>query len=227
MKPEDFVHLHVHTHYSLLDGLAKPEALVKKVKDLGMKALAITDHGAMYGATEFYKACKDANIKPIIGVEIYIAPRRMQDKTPKLDTSPYHLILLAKNNTGYKNLIKLVSKAHLEGYYYKPRVDKETLSKYSQGLIAMSACLQGEVQRSLLSKNVEKAKKAIKYYQNTFGKDDFYAELQHHPNSSDQKQVNDRLTKLSKKIDLNLVLTEDVHYLNSEDQEAHEVLLCV
>jgi len=227
MRPTDFVHLHVHTHYSLLDGLAKPEALVKKAKALGMKALAITDHGAMYGVPEFYKACKAEGIKPIIGVEIYIAPRRMEDKTPKIDSSPYHLVLLAKNNVGYKNLLKLVSKAHLVGYYYKPRVDKETLAKYSDGLIAFSSCLQGEIQRALLSGNRDKAAKATKFYEETFGKGNFYLELQHHPNNDDQIKVNKLLKELSKETKVPLVLTEDVHYLNSDDQEAHEVLLCV
>ncbi|GAG71775.1 unnamed protein product, partial [marine sediment metagenome] len=227
MDPKDFVHLHVHTHYSLLDGLAKPADLVAKAKKIGMKALAITDHGAMYGASEFYKACKDAGIKPIIGVELYISPRRMQDKTPKIDTSPYHIVLLAKNNTGYKNLLKLVSKAHIVGYYYKPRVDKELLSKYSGGLIALSACLQGEVQQAFLANKKDKAIKVVKTYQDIFGKENFYAELQHHPNISDQQKVNQGLIELSKEINLNLVLTEDVHYLNSDDQEAHEILLCV
>jgi DNA polymerase-3 subunit alpha len=227
IDPTDFVHLHVHTHYSLLDGLAKPEALIQKTKALGMKALAITDHGAMYGVPEFYKKCQAVNIKPIIGVELYIAPRRMEDKTPKVDTNPYHIVLLAKNNQGYKNLLKLVSEAHLKGYYYRPRVDKETLAKYAAGLIALSACLQGEIQQALLAGKKDKAIKAIQYYQETFGKDRFYAELQHHPNMPDQIKVNKELIKLSRKINLPLVVTEDVHYLDSSDQDAHEVLLCV
>lgn len=222
-----FIHLHNHTHYSLLDGLTKIPQLVKRAKEYGMEALAITDHGVMYGVVEFYIKCQDVGIKPILGCEIYIAPRRMEDKTPHIDTRPYHLVLLARNLTGYQNLIQIVTAANLKGYYYKPRVDKEFLSEHSDGLIALSACLAGEVPRLIMSGKIDKAKKAISYYKNLFGEDNFYLEVQHHPELPDQIKVNEVIFKLAKETNTKVVATNDCHYLEKEDNEAHEVLLAV
>lgn len=222
-----FVHLHVHTEYSLLDGLSKIDDLIIKAKEDGMAAIAITDHGAMYGVIEFYKKCKDNEIKPIIGVEMYIAPRKMTDRTPRIDTSPNHLTLLAKDETGYKNLMKLVTLAHLEGYYYKPRVDRKTLKKYVSGLICMSGCLQGEIPQIILSGNTKKAKKRIQFYKKIFGDENYYLELQPHQNIPDQKKANEVMIKLAKETDTPLVITKDAHYLNREDKEAHEIQLCI
>jgi len=223
----NFVHLHTHSHYSLLDGLGKIPDLVSRAKELGMETLALTDHGTMYGVVEFYKKCQEEGIKPILGVETYIAPRRMEDKEPKLDTKPYHLILLAKNKTGYQNLIKIVTAAHLVGHYYRPRVDKEFLKKHSEGLIALSACFFGEIPQLIVSNNLIKAKEAIKQYQEIFGKENFYLELQDHPELKEQETVNNGLIKLSKELGSPLVATCDIHYVNPDDREAHEVLLAV
>jgi len=222
-----FIHIHNHSHYSLLDGLVKIPQMVKKAQEFGMESLALTDHGNMYGAIEFYLECQANNIKPIIGCELYIAPRRMQDKTPKIDTRPYHLVLLAKNLEGYKNLVKLVSEAHLKGYYYKPRIDKELLSTHAEGLVASSACLHGEVARMITSGKIDKAKQAISFYQDIFGKDNFFLEVQHHPELPDQTKANKVIYELAQKTGAKIIATNDCHYLNVEDQEAHEVLLSV
>ena len=222
----DFVHLHVHTEYSLLDGANRIKDLVKKVKDLGMKACAITDHGVMYGAVEFYKECKKNDIKPIIGCEVYVAPRSRFSKESNIDDKYGHLILLAKDNEGYKNLIKLVSLSFTEGYYYKPRVDMEILKKYSKGLVCSSACLAGFISQALLNDDYEKAKSIAKEYMDIFGKDDFYIELQHN-GLLEQVLANQGLVKLSKELGLKLIATNDAHYLNREDSYSHEVLLCV
>jgi len=222
-----FIHLHLHSMYSLLDGLVKIDQLIAKAKEYDMPALALTDHGVMYGVIEFYKKCKEAGIKPIIGLECYIAPRTMSDKQPKVDTNPYHLVLLAKDEEGYKNLIQITTAAHLQGYYYKPRVDKDFLRKHSKGLIALTSCLRGEVPVALLSNKIEQAKELALEYQDIFGKGNFYLELQDHPNMPDQRLANQRMIELAKKLDIPLVATNDVHYINSSDQEAHEILLCV
>ncbi|SEF59308.1 DNA polymerase-3 subunit alpha [Caloramator fervidus] len=221
-----FVHLHVHTEYSLLDGSSRIEDVVKRAKELNMPALAITDHGAMYGVIEFYKACKENGIKPILGCEVYVAPRRMTDKVAGIDNNYYHLVLLAKNNEGYKNLMKIVSKAALEGFYYKPRVDKELLKEYSSGLIALSACLAGEVQDLILKGRYDEAKNKALEYETIFGKGNFYLELQDH-GIEEQKIVNKKLISLSKETGIPLVATNDVHYVNKEDARAHEILLCI
>lgn len=226
-KKSTFVHLHLHTHYSLLDGLSKIPEVIDKAIEFGMDAIAITDHGTMYGAIEFYKTAKKKGIKPIIGCEIYIAPRSHLDKTPKIDQANYHLILLAKNEKGYKNLIKLVSIAHMDGFYYKPRVDKELLRMYSEGLIASSGCMGGEVPDSILSGNLDRAQKLALEYQDIFGKDHFYLELQHHPTLTDQQKVNDGLIEISKRTGIPVVATKDSHYINPEDRKAQEVLLCL
>ena len=226
-EKKKFAHLHLHTHYSLLDGLGKIPEILDKAKEYGMESVAITDHGVMYGAIEFYKEAKKREIKPIIGCEMYVAPRGHLDKTPRIDAENYHLILLAKNEEGYKNLLKLVSIAHLDGYYYKPRVDKELLKKYHKGLIAMSACMHGEVPKAILSGNIVHAEKIALEYKEIFGEGDFYLEVQHHPSLPDQAIVNKALVEISKKTGISLVATKDTHYINPEDKEAQEVLICL
>src|SRR4030042_1268019 len=209
-----FTHLHVHSHYSLLDGLAKIDQLLDRAKELGMDSLALTDHGNIYGAVEFFKKAKEKGIKPIIGCEIYMALEKMTDKRPNVDDKRYHLVLLVKNEKGYKNLVKLLTLAHLEGFYYKPRVDEETLAQHSEGLIGLSACLAGKIPKLILAKKMEEAEKVAKKYQKIFGKDNFYLDIQHHPNSPDQKTANKGLIELSKKTGIPLVATTDIIYLN-------------
>jgi len=226
MNKINFVHLHVHSHYSLLDGLGTPEQLVLRAKEMGMNSVAITDHGSMYGAIEFYKAAKAAEIKPIIGCEMYVSPRLMTDKVSKLDSSPYHLILLAKNLEGYINLMKITSLGHLEGFYYKPRIDKEHLKKLSKGLIATSACIAGEIPRMLLGNDEESAKRALSEYKEIFG-DDFYLELQDHPEIREQGIANEKLIKLAKETNTPLTVACDTHYIKTSDKGAHDVLICV
>ncbi len=221
-----FVHLHTHSHYSLLDGLAKIDDLVGKAKANGMTALALTDHGSMYGAIEFYQKCKSAGIKPIIGVETYLAPNGLRNKRPGIDDLRYHLILLAKNLTGYKNLLKLVSTAYLEGFYYKPRIDWETLVKHHEGLICCSACLQGEIPRAILSGDEKKTASVIERYHQVFG-DDFYLEMQHNPGLPDQIKVNEALKIWSKKFNIPLIASNDIHYLDESDDDAQDVLICL
>lgn len=223
----DFVHLHNHTEYSLLDGLSKNENIVKKVKDLGMDSIAITDHGNMYGAIKFYKTCIDNGIKPIIGCEIYIAKRSLKDKEAGLDKDYNHLILLAENETGYKNLMKIVSVSYLEGYYYKPRTDLELLEKYHKGLICLSACINGYVTSSLLEGDEKEAEKRALKLNEIFGQDNFYLELQKHLNVPQQDEANTLLVSLSKKLGIPLVATNDNHYTTKQDAEAQEVLLCL
>lgn len=222
----DFVHLHVHTEYSLLDGSAKISKLIKKAREHNMSALAITDHGSMYGVIEFYKKCKENNIKPIIGCEVYIAPRGRFKKEGSIDSENYHLVLLAKNNNGYKNLMKIVSSAFVEGFYYKPRTDYEFLKENSNDLVALSACLGGEVQALLLQGNYEEAKKKALLYDDIFGRGNFYLELQNH-GFEEQIKVNKELIKLSNETGIPLVATNDVHYVEKEDSKAHEILLCI
>jgi DNA polymerase-3 subunit alpha len=223
-----FVHLHIHSHYSLLDGLAKIDELVEAAKKDGAPALALTDHGVMYGAVEFYKKCKKEGIKPIIGVEAYLAPNSRHDKITKSDeTNYYHLILLAKNNEGYKNLIKLTTIAHLEGFYYKPRIDWEVLTKYSGGLIAMTACIGGEIPSLILAGKEERARKRILEYNELFGQGNFYLEIQDHPELEGQDLANKKLIELSGELNVPLIATNDVHYLEKEDAEAQDVLLCL
>ncbi|MDD2731605.1 MAG: DNA polymerase III subunit alpha [Candidatus Pacebacteria bacterium] len=222
-----FTHLHVHSHYSLLDGLPKIDELLDYVKELEMDSVALTDHGTIYGAVEFYKKAKAKGIKPIIGAEVYIAFEGMNQRRPNIDDKRYHLVLLVKNEKGYKNLVKLITKAHLEGFYYKPRIDNELLSQYSEGLIGLSACIQGKIPRLILSKEMEEAEKLAKRYQDIFGKDSFYLELQHHPNSNEQKTVNEGLISISKKYDIPLVATNDSHYLKKEDAEAQDILMLI
>ena len=223
----DFVHLHTHSEYSLLDGLGKLDHLIERAKSFGMGALAITDHGAMYGSFKFYLKAKAAGIKPIIGVEAYVARRSRFDKEGKVDTDPYHLVLLAKNETGYKNLMKLVTHAHLEGYYYKPRIDWEILTKYHEELICLSACLHGQVPSLLRNNQDFEAETIAKKYAELFGPDHYYIELQRHPKIPDCDAVNEKLVQLAKKLGLPIVATNDIHYVDPDDAEAQEILLCV
>ena len=222
-----FTHLHVHSHYSLLDGLPKIDELLDYVKELGMDSVALTDHGVLYGAVEFYKKAKERGIKPIIGCEVYVAQERMNQKRPNIDDKRYHLVLLAKNEEGYKNLVKLITKAHLEGFYYKPRIDDKLLAKHSKGLIAMTACLAGRIPRLIVAKKFEEAEKLAQKYQEIFGKDNFYLEIQHHPNIPGQKTTNNELINISKKYGIPLVATNDTHYLKSEDAEAQDILMLI
>ncbi len=223
----DFVHLHNHSEYSLLDGLSKIKPMVEHAKALGMKSLAITDHGNMYGTIKFYKACKDAGIKPIIGCEIYIAKRTRHDKEAGVDNDYNHLILLAKDNTGYKNLMKLVSISQLEGFYYKPRVDIELLREYHKGLICLSACVNGYVADPLLHNQEETAIERMKTLSDIFGPEHFYLEIQKHINVPPQKVLNEKLISLSRKYGIPLVATNDNHYIKKADAEAQEILLCI
>lgn len=221
-----FVHLHGHTEFSLLDGLCKILDLVKRVKDLGMNALAITDHGAMFGAIQFYKTCQKAGVKPIIGCEVYVATRSRSDKEVGKDQDRNHLILLAKNITGYKNLMKLVTAAHLEGYYYKPRVDRELLAQYHEGLIGLSGCMAGEIPDAIGRDDWKKAKEVTGFYKDLFGPEHFYLELQRHAIPALQ-EINEGLLALSREYSVPLVATNDFHYIQPEDAEAHDILLCI
>ncbi|HLD20269.1 MAG TPA: DNA polymerase III subunit alpha [Patescibacteria group bacterium] len=221
-----FVHLHTHSNYSLLDGLGKISDLVKQARDYDMPALALTDHGVLYGAIEFYEKAKEAGIKPIIGVETYIVNNRFSKQTSD-DRANHHLILLAKNYTGYKNLIKLITRAHLDGFYYKPRVDHDILAKHSEGLIALSACLKGEIPSAILNKDEEKARKKITWYRDTFGEGNFYLELQHHPHIPEVGMVNTEIIRLATEYSIPLVATNDVHYVKRDDSEAHDILICL
>lgn len=222
-----FVHLHVHTHYSLLDGLSQIGPLVAKAKSHGMDACAITDHGAMYGAIEFYLACKKKEIKPLIGMEAYVAPHSRFEKSGRGgESGTSHLTLIAKNITGYRNLMKLATKASLEGFYYKPRTDHELLSQHGEGIIALSGCLNGEIPKAILANEQTRVRELIRKYQSYFGKD-FYLEIQHHPTEADQEIVNRGLFRLSEEFGIPLVATQDSHYLDPDDNEAQDILVCV
>ena len=226
-KPK-FTHLHVHTHYSLLDGLAKIDDILDRAKELGMESLAITDHGVLYGAIEFFIKAKERGIKPIIGCEMYVTPNDLHSKNPdSLDRKRHHLILLAKNEKGYKNLMKLISIAHLEGFYYKPRIDRPTLRKYAEGLIALSACAEGEIPANAIMGELAKAEQLALEYQDIFGPGNFYLELQHHPKFPNQKIANDALIKISKKLGIPLVATNDIHYVKKDDNSIQDILLCI
>src|SRR5258708_4827079 len=246
MAEAKFVHLHTHTEYSLLDGLSKIKKLVARTKELGMDALAMTDHGVMYGAIEFYKSCLETGIKPIIGCELYVAPRAHTSKEGKADAEPYHLTVLAKNYQGYLNLMKLVSISHLDGFYYKPRVDKNLLKQFHEGLICLSGCPSGEFIRNLDDKNAKKAKDVAQSYLEIFGEGNYYFELQNHFYDellkaelddvirTDLRQMNrlQQLTwqtaqELSPKLGIPLVATNDLHYIKLEDAEAQDALVCI
>ena len=223
----DFVHLHNHTHYSLLDGLQKVPTAVDRAFELGMSAVAITDHGTLSGAIEFYKTCKAKGIKPIIGMEAYVSPRKYTDKSSAEDRNPYHLTLLAKNQQGYKNLMKLSTIASLEGFYYKPRVDHDLLKKYSEGIIVLSGCLGGELGTMISNDQYEQALQTAKWYRDTFGPDNYYLELQPHIDWAPQKKLNEGLKKIADELKIGMVVTGDCHYSVEADHYPHDILLCV
>ena len=222
-----FTHLHVHTEYSLLDGSGKIKELAARARDLHMDSMAITDHGAMYGVIDFYRAAKDAGVKPIIGCEVYVAPgSRFDRETVSGEDRYYHLVLLAENNQGYENLMKIVSRGFIDGFYYKPRVDYEILETYHEGIICLSACLAGEVQKYLERGQYQQAKEAALRYEGIFGKGNFFLELQDHGIPA-QKTVNQALLRLSRDLDIELVATNDIHYTYAEDAVPHDILLCI
>ncbi|MDE5984621.1 MAG: DNA polymerase III subunit alpha [Eubacterium sp.] len=221
-----FTHLHTHTEFSLLDGACRIEQLVSRAKSLGMQSLAITDHGNMYGAVDFYKACKKEGIKPVIGCEVYVAPRTRFDKDKVLDKEYNHLILLCENETGYKNLINMVSRAFTEGFYFKPRIDHDLLEKHHEGLICLSACLAGEIPQAILQKDYEKAKRTALWYRDVFGEGNYYLELQNH-GLSEQLAVNEGVKRISRETGIPLAATNDVHYINKEDAKIQQVLICI
>jgi len=223
----DFVHLHVHSEYSLLDGLARLGDLVHHTAELGMGALALTDHGAMFGVIEFYRAAWAAGVKPIIGMEIYMAPRRMSDRHPKRDRTPYHLVLLAQDNIGYQNLLQIATAGQLEGFYYKPRVDKAYLRDHAQGLIALTGCGKGEIPTLLHRGQLDRARKAAYWYHEAFGPQNFYLELQVHEGLPELREINRRMVELGRELDIPLVATNDVHYIRPQDAHAQEILLCI
>jgi DNA polymerase-3 subunit alpha len=232
LNANDFVHLHNHTHYSLLDGLQKVKPMIERVKELGMEAVAVTDHGTMSGVIELYKEAQSEEIKPIIGIETYVASRKHTDKEPGKDKANYHLILLAMNNTGYENMMRLSTIANLDGFYYKPRIDRELLEKYNEGLIVLSGCIGGELGDAVRQGQLDAAKEIALWYKNIFG-DRYYIELQDHGNQnhpsawSEQVAANKHLMKIAEELSIECVVTNDAHYRVHDDQEAHEVLLCV
>ena len=226
MSENPFVHLHVHTEFSLLDGLSRISKLVDRAAKLGMGALAITDHGTMFGVIDFYNACKKTGIKPIIGVEGYLARRGMQDRDSKLDSKPYHLLMLAKDETGYKNLLKIASEAQLRGYYYRPRIDRDFLAAHSQGLVVTSGCLAAQIPSMITEGREQEARELIDWYVQTFGRENFYLELQSH-DIPELDVVNRWLIDIGKRDDVGFLATNDVHYVMESDYDIHDTLLCI
>ena len=222
----EFTHLHIHTEYSLLDGACRIKQLMERCKELGMTSIAMTDHGAMYGAVDFYKACKENGINGIIGCEVYVAQRTRFDKVHGLDSERYHLVLLCENETGYRNLIKMVSAAWTEGFYTKPRIDHDLLMQHHEGLICLSACLAGEIPQALLKDDYEKAKEIAIWYRDLFGKDNYFLEIQDH-DLPEQKRTNPLIIKLAREIGVGLVATNDAHYIRKEDAEIQKILVCI
>lgn len=223
----DFTHLHLHSHYSLLDGLGKIDDILDRVKELGMKSVALTDHGVMYGIVEFVQKANERGIKPIIGVEAYLAPKGHANKRGKIDTDPRHLTLLARTTEGYKNLIQLTTAAHLFGYYYKPRIDYELLEKHGEGLVVLSGCMNSDISRAIVERRSADAEKLIEWHMNRFGRENFFLEVMHHPNLPDQAVINAALFLYAQKYALDVVATGDAHYIRPEDAEAQDVLICV
>lgn len=227
MKPEEFVHLHAHSHYSLLEALPSPKRLVERAKKEGMTAIAMTDNGSMYGAVEFFQACQSEGIKPIIGLDAYMALDKRTDKRPRIDDRPFRLVLLAKNETGYKNLLKATTIGFLEGFYYKPRIDKEFLEAHKEGLIALSGSFRGEIPTLLQQDNYKEAEEVARWYQKTMGEGNFYLELVHQPDSGSQVDVNDRIIALAEKTGIPLVAARAIHYLDPDDRDGYEAQLCI
>src|SRR2546430_4801580 len=226
--PKTFVHLPTHSEYSLLDGLSRLSDLVGRAKALDMPALALTDHGALYGALDFYPLCRDAGIKPIVGIETYVARKSRLDRDARSEghVKPFHLIVLAKDLTGYQKLVALVTAAHLEGYYYRPRMDKELLRERSQGLIALSACLQGELARALMDESLDAACAVAEEHREIFGDGNYYLELMSH-GIAEQERVNDGVREVSRRTGVPLVVTNDIHYVHSDDAEAQDAMVCI
>ena len=221
-----FAHLHLHTQYSLLDGACRINDVIDRAIELGQTAIAVTDHGVMYGAIDFYKYAKSKNIKPIIGCEVYVAPRKLTQKEHIYDSKRYHLVLLCENNTGYQNLLKIVSESFVKGFYVKPRVDKELLKKYHEGIIALSACLAGEIPQSLLNGNYDEAKQKVYEYCDIFGKDNFFLEVQNH-SYEEEARIRPYLVRLSEETGVKLCATNDTHYVSKDDHKTQKVLLCI
>src|SRR5512136_698200 len=222
-----FVHLHVHSEYSVLDGLSKVDLIVARAKELGQPAVAITDHGAMYGVIDFFNAAKKADVKPIIGMEGYLARRARTDRDPNKDKSPYHLLLLAQNDLGYKNLLKLASLSQLEGYYYRPRVDKEVLAQYSAGVIVTTGCGAAEIPRYLADGQLDEARRALGWYLEVFGRERFFVELQLHDGFPELLNINRQLLQLAREFDVRPVATNDAHYIKQADAPAQDIMLCI
>ena len=222
-----FVHLHVHSEYSLLDGLARLDDLCQYAAQCGMPAVALTDHGQMYGMIKFHRAATDAGIKPIYGCEVYQAPRRLHQKDSRLDSKAYHLVLLARNMTGYKNLLKLVTTANLEGFYYRPRIDKELLAEHSEGLVCLSACVSGEVPSLIAQGDLEGARRAVGWFKDIFGVDGYFLELQRHGGVPELERINMQLVALAREFGLRCVATNDVHYVRKEDAKTQDLLLAM
>ncbi len=221
-----FVHLHLHSTYSVLDGFCNVKDLVAQVKALGMPAVALTDHGTMFGTIQFHDEARKVGVKPIVGLETYLSPRRMIDKEAQIDRYATHLVLLAENETGYQNLLKIATASQLEGFYYVPRIDHDFLAAHSEGLIASSACLSGEIQRAILDHDFAKAERSLKWYLDLFGKERFFLELQSH-DLDDLPMVNKTLVELSKRFNAGLIATNDVHYIKKEDWELQDILLAL
>src|SRR6266699_7168771 len=228
MAHADFVHLHLHTEYSLLDGACRLDRLMDKAQALRFPALAVTDHGVLYGAVDFYQAAQEKGVKPIVGCEVYVAPgSRLEKKSSSGGRDVYHhLVLLAKDETGYKNLIKLATTAHLEGYYYKPRIDKELLATHKEGLIALSGCLASQIPEAILKDQLPKAREMVDWFKQTFGAEDFYLELQNH-GIAEQINVDRHLIQWAREFGLKLVATNDVHYVEKGHSHAHDALICI
>lgn len=222
-----FTHLHVHSHYSLLDGLPRIDQLLDRVQELGMDSVALTDHGNMYGAVEFYKKAIKRGIKPILGCEVYVAKERMQLKRPGIDDKSYHLVLLAKNRTGYQNLTTLLTKAHLEGFYYKPRIDEELLARHAEGLICTSACLAGNLAKLAVAGSMQEAEALARRYRDMFGEGNYFLEVQHHPNIPEQKTANEGIFEIARQTGIPVIATADAHYLRPEDSEAQDILMLI
>ncbi|MBR3621344.1 MAG: PHP domain-containing protein, partial [Clostridia bacterium] len=220
-----FTHLHLHTEYSLLDGACRIGPLLDKIKSMGQDSCAITDHGVMYGALDFFTQAESRGIKPIIGCEVYVAPRKCTDKVHGIDNERYHLILLCKNETGYKNLIKLVSESWINGFYIKPRIDKDLISRYNDGLVCLSGCLFGEVSQALLSEGYAKAREIALWYKSVFG-EDYYLEIQNH-GLKEQLRINNDLIRLSEETGIPLAATNDAHYINKDDSIVQQALICL
>src|SRR5256886_11795244 len=226
MARDSFVHLHLHTEYSLLDGAIRMKELMKKAVEFNMPAVAVTDHGNLFGAIEFYQEATRAGVKPIIGCEAYVAPKSHKEKANSMREAAYHFTLLAQDDTGYRNLVKLISTAHLDGFHYRPRIDKELLAQYSTGLIGLSGCLASEVNSAIQSNNIEKAKKAAAEYRDILGADNFFMEMHDH-GMEEQRQCNSILPKIARDLGVGLVAANDVHFLRRSDHDAHDVMLCI